>query len=254
MDGGARAGTERHLPGRCTVGRRCTGDRWRGRAGSSASWRRRSARVSGSAVIDAGGGGSHAGPRRGTGDGVAERAEMRPFATRQLPFLAANDLAVLKALFDRPKDWLDIAAKADAGSVDFDAVPSPTPNVSANWCGEVHPPRRSQRAPTGSSPTTPPTSERTSSNSRSPTPATCPIPDAVSPLGDVRLRLRDRVRFTRPPHNGVWRFCDEGDRPLRDQVEALLAPMTISDPISASRAGCRTRSASSDPGRRVRPP
>lgn len=55
-------------------------------------------------------------------DGVAERAEMHPFATRQLPFLAANDLAVFKALFDRPKDWLDIAAMADAGSVDLDAV------------------------------------------------------------------------------------------------------------------------------------
>jgi len=55
-------------------------------------------------------------------DGVAERAELRPFATRQLPFIAANDLAVFKALFDRPKDWLDIAAMADAGSLDLDVV------------------------------------------------------------------------------------------------------------------------------------
>jgi pimeloyl-ACP methyl ester carboxylesterase len=55
-------------------------------------------------------------------DRVAERAELHPFADRRLPFIAANDLAVFKALFDRPKDWLDIAAMADGGSVDLDAV------------------------------------------------------------------------------------------------------------------------------------
>jgi hypothetical protein len=55
-------------------------------------------------------------------DGVADRAELHPFADRRLPFLAANDLAVFKALFDRPKDWVDIAAMVDAGSVDVEAV------------------------------------------------------------------------------------------------------------------------------------
>jgi hypothetical protein len=51
-------------------------------------------------------------------DGVAQRAELHPFADRQLPFVAARDLAVFKALFDRPKDWLDIAAMAAAGALD----------------------------------------------------------------------------------------------------------------------------------------
>jgi hypothetical protein len=55
-------------------------------------------------------------------DRVAERAELHPFTDRRLPFIAANDLAVFKALFDRPKDWLDIAAMADAGSVELHAV------------------------------------------------------------------------------------------------------------------------------------
>lgn len=55
-------------------------------------------------------------------DRVAERAVLHPFADRRLPFIAANDLAVFKALLDRPKDWLDIAAMADAGTVDLDTV------------------------------------------------------------------------------------------------------------------------------------
>jgi pimeloyl-ACP methyl ester carboxylesterase len=55
-------------------------------------------------------------------DGVAERAELHPFADRQLPFIAARDLAVFKALFDRPKDWLDIAAMAEAGALELETV------------------------------------------------------------------------------------------------------------------------------------
>lgn len=55
-------------------------------------------------------------------DGVAQRAVLLPFATMQLPFVAADDLAVFKSLFDRPKDWLDIAAMIAAGSVDLDVV------------------------------------------------------------------------------------------------------------------------------------
>jgi hypothetical protein len=55
-------------------------------------------------------------------DGVARRAVLMPFASTRLPFLAANDLAVFKALFDRPKDWIDIAAMAAAGSIEVDIV------------------------------------------------------------------------------------------------------------------------------------
>ena len=46
----------------------------------------------------------------------------RPFAGVSLPFVGADDLAVLKSLFDRPKDWLDIAAMLSAGSIDVAVV------------------------------------------------------------------------------------------------------------------------------------
>jgi predicted N-acetyltransferase YhbS len=42
---------------------------------------------------------------------------------------------------------------------------------------------------------------------------------------DTPTRLVIETPVDRPPYNGVWRFYDEGDRPLRDQAEALLAPM-----------------------------
>ncbi len=50
--------------------------------------------------------------------GVADRSVLHPFGVAELPFLSANDLAVFKALFDRPKDWLDIEAMLAAGAVD----------------------------------------------------------------------------------------------------------------------------------------
>ena len=50
-------------------------------------------------------------------DEVAERTNLMPFADEELPFLSANDLAVFKSLFDRPKDWLDIAAMAESGAL-----------------------------------------------------------------------------------------------------------------------------------------
>jgi hypothetical protein len=53
---------------------------------------------------------------------VAARTVWHPFAGVPLPFLAANDLAVFKALFNRPKDWLDIAAMAEAATLDTDVV------------------------------------------------------------------------------------------------------------------------------------
>ena len=50
--------------------------------------------------------------------GVAERSVCHRFANEELPFLSANDLSVFKALFNRPKDWLDIEAMLAADSVD----------------------------------------------------------------------------------------------------------------------------------------
>ena len=50
-------------------------------------------------------------------DDVARRTNFLPFADSELPFLSANDLAVFKSLFDRPKDWLDIAAMAESGAL-----------------------------------------------------------------------------------------------------------------------------------------
>jgi hypothetical protein len=51
---------------------------------------------------------------------VAAATTMRPFARAdyQLPVIAAAHLVVFKVLFDRPKDWVDIAATLDAGTVD----------------------------------------------------------------------------------------------------------------------------------------
>jgi hypothetical protein len=49
---------------------------------------------------------------------VGRRVRRVPFVDRQIDVLCAEDLAVFKAMFDRPKDWVDIAAMADAGALD----------------------------------------------------------------------------------------------------------------------------------------
>lgn len=41
-------------------------------------------------------------------DSCATRAVLRPFDEITIPVLSAEDILVLKALFNRPKDWLDI--------------------------------------------------------------------------------------------------------------------------------------------------
>ena len=43
---------------------------------------------------------------------------MRPFASVELPYVSATHLCVLKALFNRSKDWTDIEAMLRHGSVD----------------------------------------------------------------------------------------------------------------------------------------
>jgi hypothetical protein len=55
-------------------------------------------------------------------DSAATRIERVPFAGREIPILAADDLAVFKAFFDRTKDWADIEAMLDANSVDVHVV------------------------------------------------------------------------------------------------------------------------------------
>ena len=48
---------------------------------------------------------------------AARRSRDVPFAGRQIRVLGAVELILFKALFDRPKDWVDIAAVVAAGLV-----------------------------------------------------------------------------------------------------------------------------------------
>jgi hypothetical protein len=50
---------------------------------------------------------------------VATRTERVPFAASIIPILSATDLTIFKALFDRPKDWVDIAEMLAYGRVDI---------------------------------------------------------------------------------------------------------------------------------------
>ena len=45
-----------------------------------------------------------------------------PFADRQIRVLGPVELILFKALFDRPKDWVDIATVVEARAVDTDRV------------------------------------------------------------------------------------------------------------------------------------
>ncbi len=54
--------------------------------------------------------------------GVAARVRWEPFAGTDLPFLSCEDLAVFKAFFDRTRDWADLEAMRDAGTLDVAAV------------------------------------------------------------------------------------------------------------------------------------
>lgn len=53
---------------------------------------------------------------------AAARIRRHPFGEHRLPFLDCTDLAVFKAYFDRPRDWVDIAMSIRAGSVDVGRV------------------------------------------------------------------------------------------------------------------------------------
>ncbi len=53
---------------------------------------------------------------------AATHIEVVPFDGVSIPILAANDLAVFKAFFDRTRDWADIEAMLAVGSLDAHVV------------------------------------------------------------------------------------------------------------------------------------
>lgn len=53
---------------------------------------------------------------------VAARVRWEPFAGVELPFLSCEDLAVFKAFFNRTKDWADLEAMQEAGTLDVPSV------------------------------------------------------------------------------------------------------------------------------------
>lgn len=55
-------------------------------------------------------------------DHVAAHVRHVPFEGRTIPVLDCTGLAVFKAMFDRPRDWVDIEAMVEARSLDVDEV------------------------------------------------------------------------------------------------------------------------------------
>ena len=53
---------------------------------------------------------------------VDRRCRRVPFAGRTIRVLSAEDLAVFKAMFDRAKDWVDIATMAESRAIDLDVA------------------------------------------------------------------------------------------------------------------------------------
>ncbi|HEV2369438.1 MAG TPA: hypothetical protein VGR90_06155 [Acidimicrobiales bacterium] len=51
-------------------------------------------------------------------DVAARRTRSVPFETDTIPIVSATDLTVFKAMYGRGKDWVDIEAMRDAGTVD----------------------------------------------------------------------------------------------------------------------------------------
>ena len=49
-------------------------------------------------------------------DAAARGRRVVPFADRSIPILGPEHLVVCKAVFDRPKDWVDIEAMLEAGT------------------------------------------------------------------------------------------------------------------------------------------
>jgi hypothetical protein len=55
-------------------------------------------------------------------DQVATRVRWEPFDGEDLPFLSCEDLAVFKAFFNRTKDWADLEAMREAGTLDVPLI------------------------------------------------------------------------------------------------------------------------------------
>jgi hypothetical protein len=55
-------------------------------------------------------------------ESIAARVRWEPFGGVELPFLACEDLAVFKAFFNRTRDWADLEAMRDAGTLDVPVV------------------------------------------------------------------------------------------------------------------------------------
>jgi len=51
---------------------------------------------------------------------VATRARIVPFGSIEIPVLDCGDLVVFKALFNRPRDWVDIENVIESGGTDLD--------------------------------------------------------------------------------------------------------------------------------------
>ncbi len=62
-------------------------------------------------------------------DHVAAQIRHVPFEGEMIPVLSCSELAVFKAIFDRPRDWVDIEAMAEARTIDLDEA--------ARWVGEI---------------------------------------------------------------------------------------------------------------------
>lgn len=59
-------------------------------------------------------------PQHALHEVVASRVVQVPFRNRTIPIISGTDLVIFKALFDRPKDWVDIAEMVAYGEVDLD--------------------------------------------------------------------------------------------------------------------------------------
>ena len=68
---------------------------------------------------------------------MAERARLVRFGPVEMPILAPEDLIICKAVFDRPKDWLDIEEMLLWGT-EVDAA------LALGWVGEILGPQSGQ--------------------------------------------------------------------------------------------------------------
>jgi hypothetical protein len=53
---------------------------------------------------------------------AARNRRIVPFEGKRIPVLGPVELAVFKVMFDRTRDWADVEAMLDAGTLDVDAV------------------------------------------------------------------------------------------------------------------------------------